>query len=55
MRRLFCPALHGFTVSRKWLTDCAAPKNKKAEKMSLGDFLGDQCRRHLLRVECADD
>jgi hypothetical protein len=32
-----------------------APKNKKAEKMSLGDFLGDQCRRPRLSDECADD
>jgi hypothetical protein len=28
---------------------CAAPK-KKQEKMSLGDFLGDQCARHPLRL-----
>lgn len=45
LRRLFCPALHGVKLLDPWLTNCAAPKNKKVEKMSLGDFLGDQCRR----------
>lgn len=43
----FFAPLCAATISRTpWLTIlCAAPK-KKQEKMSLGDFLGDQCTRN---------
>lgn len=45
-----CPAPGGFKMHKLWLTASAAPKNKKGEKMSLGDFLGDQGRLPLRRL-----
>jgi hypothetical protein len=48
--RVFAPRCAATNLRRPWLTIlCAAPK-KKQEKMSLGDFLGDQCTRHPLRL-----
>jgi hypothetical protein len=51
----FAPRRTATNLKTTWLTIlCAAPK-KKQEKMSLGDFLGDQCTRNPTRLAHAED
>jgi len=51
----FLPRSVRLQIAGEMADGVAAPKNKKVEKMSLGDFLGDQSRRHQLLVVSADD
>jgi hypothetical protein len=40
-------------LTTQWLTRILAAPKKKAEKMSLGDFLGDQCTPPVFGLEDA--
>lgn len=52
LRRASNECLHHSLCHRQWmLTACLlAPPKSKQQKMSLGDFLGDQCMPHLLNL-----